>query len=257
MIKVYILAVVLGLCIGSFLNVVIYRLPNKMSLAKPGSHCTNCNYSLKWYDNIPVLSYVMLGGRCRKCKTRISPRYILVEIFTATMYALCVSLFWEQSIVYSITAMLFISVLICVFYIDLEHTYIPNRFQVIILALGIVAIFFDSYTVWYDHIIGMLAGGFVFLLIYFLALVYYKQEGLGFGDVKLAFVVGLFLGWQRFILAMLIASLVGCLILVPIKHIKKMDSKHEFPFAPFITFGTLVALLFGAQILTWYVALLV
>lgn len=257
MINVYILAVVLGLCIGSFLNVVIYRLPNNISLSKPSSHCTNCKYSLKWYDNIPVLSYLMLGGKCRKCKTRISPRYILVEIFTALMYALCVMLFWKQSIVYSITAMLLISVLICVFYIDLEHKYIPDRFQVIILALGIVAIFFDSYAVWYDHLIGMLAGGLVFLAIYLLAIAVYKQEGLGFGDVKLAFVVGLFLGWQRFILAMLIASIVACLILVPIKYIKKTEDKHEFPFAPFIAFGTLVALLFGAEILTWYVALLI
>jgi len=120
-----------------------------------------------------------------------------------------------------------------------------------------VAIFFDGYTVWYDHLIGMFAGGLVFLAIYFLAIAVYKREGLGFGDVKLAFVTGLFLGWQRFVLAMLIASLLACFILVPIKYIKKTDSKTEFPFAPFITFGTLVALLFGAQILSWYVALLI
>ncbi len=257
MIEVYILAVVLGLCIGSFLNVVIYRLPNNMSLSYPSSHCTKCNYSLKWYDNIPVFSYLFLGGRCRKCKTVISPRYVLVEIFNALTFALCVMLFWKQSVVYAIVAMLLTSVLICVFFIDLEHTYIPDRFQLIILALGIVAIFFDGYTVWYDHLIGMLAGGGVFLAIYFLAIAVYKREGLGFGDVKLAFVLGLFLGWQRFILAMLIASLLACFILVPIKHFKKTEDKAEFPFAPFITFGALVALLFGAQILSWYVALLI
>jgi len=117
MIEVYILAVVLGLCIGSFLNVVIYRLPNNMSLSKPSSHCTKCNYSLKWYDNIPVLSYIFLGGKCRKCKSAISPRYVLVELFNAIIYALCVMLFWKQSIVYAITAMLLSSVLICVFFI--------------------------------------------------------------------------------------------------------------------------------------------
>ena len=256
MIEVYILAVILGLCIGSFLNVVIYRLPLGMSLAKPSSHCTKCNYSLKWYDNIPVLSYIFLGGKCRKCKTRISPRYISVELFNALLYALSVFLFWEQSMVYAITVALLSSVLICVFFIDLEHTYIPDRFQLIIFALGIVAMFFNGYTPWYDHLIGGFAGGLVFLAIYFLAIAVYKREGLGFGDVKLSFVIGLFLGWQRFILAMLIASLSACFILIPIKYIKKTDEKTEFPFAPFITFGTLVAVFFGAQILTWYIALL-
>ncbi len=256
MIQVYILAVILGLCIGSFLNVVIYRLPLGMSLSKPNSHCTKCNYMLKWYDNIPVLSYIMLLGRCRKCKTRISPRYVLVELFTGLIYALAVMLFWEKSIVYAITVMLLASVLICVFFIDLEHTYIPDRFQLIILALSFVAMFYNGYSKWQDHLIGGFAGGLVFLLIYYLAIAVYKREGLGFGDVKLVFVTGLFLGWQRLILAMLIASLLACFILLPIKYIKKTDSQTEFPFAPFITFGTLVAVLFGAEILTWYVSLL-
>ena len=256
MIEVYILAVILGLCIGSFLNVVIYRLPLGMSLSKPSSHCTKCNYMLRWYDNIPVLSYVLLLGRCRKCKTRISPRYVLVEIFTGLIYALAVMLFWEKSVVYAITVMLLSSVLICVFFIDLEHTYIPDRFQIIIFALSFVAMFFNGYSSWQDHLIGGFAGGLVFLLIYYIALAVYKKEGLGFGDVKLIFVLGLFLGWQRLILAMLITSISACLILLPIKYVKKTDSQTEFPFAPFITFGALVALLFGAEILTWYVSLL-
>ena len=255
MIQVYILAVVLGLCIGSFLNVVIFRIPNNMSLASPPSHCTKCGYLLKWYDNIPVISYLILKGKCRKCKSRISPRYILVEIFTALIYALCVYLFWEHSVVYAIISMLFSSVLICTFFIDLEHTFIPDRFQIIILALGIVAIFFDRYTEWYDHLIGMLSGGVVFLSIYFVALAIYKREGMGFGDVKLAFVVGLFLGWQRLVLAMLITSVLACFVMLPIIFIKKSDNGKEFPFAPFITIGTLVALLYGAQILTWYISL--
>ena len=96
MLCVYSLAGILGLCVGSFLNVVIYRLPNEMSLSKPGSHCVKCNYSLKWYDNIPVLSYLLLGGKCRKCKARISPRYMVVELINAAFWLLAVALFCKR-----------------------------------------------------------------------------------------------------------------------------------------------------------------
>ena len=254
---VYILAGVLGLCIGSFLNVVIYRLPREMSLAFPPSHCTNCDYSLKWYDNIPVLSYIMLGGKCRKCKQKISPRYMLVEIFSALCYLLAVYLFWEQSIVYAVMAALCSSLLICVFFIDLEHMFILDRFHILIGICGVVAIFTDSFNVLYDHLIGCGAGGLIFLAIYFGAILILKKEGLGFGDVKLAFALGLLLGWQKFILAILVASVSACLVLIPIKKFKKSDDDVEFPFAPFLTLGAFVALCFGAQIISWYVSLLV
>ena len=104
LICVYILSGLLGLCVGSFLNVVIYRLPNNMSLANPGSHCTSCQYSLRWYDNIPVVSYLLLGGKCRKCKSRISPRYMLVELLNSVLWVLSVALFWESSVVYACAA---------------------------------------------------------------------------------------------------------------------------------------------------------
>ncbi len=256
MIAVYILAGILGLCIGSFLNVVIYRLPNNMSLATPSSHCTNCGYSLKWFDNIPVFSYLFLGGKCRKCKAKISPRYMIVEIVSCVFYLLSVLVFWETSIVYSIISALTSSVLICVFFIDLEHMYIPDRFQIIILAFGLVAMFFDTYTVLTDHIIGCVVGGGVFLLLYYGAIWLIKKEGLGFGDVKLAFVVGLLLGWQKFLLAIFIASLSACLLLIP-KRLFSKNSEKEYPFAPFITFGVFVAMLFGAFIIDWYIGLFI
>ncbi|MBQ3116514.1 MAG: prepilin peptidase [Clostridia bacterium] len=254
MIAVYILAGVLGLCIGSFLNVVIYRLPLNMSLSKPASHCTKCDYVLKWYDNIPVLSYIILGGKCRKCKKKISPRYMLVELFTAIMYLLSVYLFWDKSIVYAVLSALTSSVLVCIFFIDLEHMIILDRFQIILLVFGVVAIFFDSATVWYDHLIG-LGGGVVFLLIYYGAILMLKKEGLGFGDVKLAFVTGLFLGWQKFLLSMLIASLSALIVLIP-RRFSKKEKQKEFPFAPFITLGVLVAMLVGNYIINWYIGIL-
>ncbi len=256
LVSVYVLAVVLGLCVGSFLNVVIYRLPENMSLAKPSSHCTSCGYVLRWYDNIPVFSYLFLGGKCRKCKQKISPRYIAVEIFNAILWLACALLFAKTNIVYAVISAIVCSVLICVFFIDLKHLIIFDRFHFIILALGIVAIFFDDFTVWYDHLIGGFGGGLAFLLIYLLAILIYKKEGMGFGDVKLCAVCGLFLGWQKLILAIIVATVSASVILLAVKSLMKKERDAEYPFGPFIAFGVAVALFFGEWLITWYTSLL-
>ena len=166
MLCTYILTLVLGICVGSFLNVVIYRLPNHMSLSSPGSHCTKCNYSLRWYDNIPIVSYLLLGGKCRRCKSPISPRYLCVELINAMLWLVCVMFFRKESVLYAVTAALVSSALICIFFIDLEHMLIFNRFSLIVAAGGIVAMFTDPLTAWYDHLIGAAAGGIVFLGLY-------------------------------------------------------------------------------------------
>lgn len=253
---VYVMTGLIGLCVGSFLNVVIYRLPNNMSLSKPASHCTTCDYQLKWYDNIPVLSYIILGGKCRKCGERISPRYISVEILNAALWLLSVALFWEKNPVYAAISAITMSVLICIFFIDLEHLLIYNRFLVIIALVGVVAIFFDRYTRWYDHIIGSVAFGAVFLLIYYGAIWVLKREGLGFGDVKFAFAAGLLLGWQRMLFAMLIASVSASIVLVILRRVRDDEKEHEYPFGPFISVGIAVALFFGAPIINWYLGLI-
>lgn len=253
---VYVMTGLIGLCVGSFLNVVIYRLPNNMSLSKPASHCTTCDYQLKWYDNIPVLSYIILGGKCRKCGERISPRYISVEILNAALWLLSVALFWETNPVYAVISAISMSVLICIFFIDLEHLLIYNRFLVIIALVGVVAIFFDRYTRWYDHIIGSVAFGAVFLLIYYGAIWVLKREGLGFGDVKFAFAAGLLLGWQRMLFAMLIASVSASIVLVILRRVRDDEKEHEYPFGPFISVGIAVALFFGAPIINWYLGLI-
>ena len=151
---IYTLVAILGLCVGSFLNVVIYRVPEGMSVAFPSSHCPKCGYNLRWYDNIPILSYLILGGKCRKCREHISIRYTLVEIANMLLWLLSAILFWKESIVYACVAMIASSVLICIFFIDLEHMLIFNRFTLTIVALGLVAMFFDSYTTILDHVIG-------------------------------------------------------------------------------------------------------
>ncbi len=256
MLCVYILAGLVGLCVGSFLNVVIYRLPNEMSMSKPASHCPKCDYTLKWYDNIPVLSYLILGGRCRKCREPISPRYVIVEILNAVFWLLSVLLFWDRSPAYAIAAAISLSALICIFFIDLEHMLIYNRFVIIIAVAGAVILFFDRFTRWYDHLIGAAVFGGFFLLIYYGAILILKREGLGFGDVKFAFAAGLLLGWQRMLFAMLIASISASVILLIVRRVRGDEHDREYPFGPFISVGVAAALLFGQPIITWYLSLL-
>ena len=251
----YILSGVLGLCIGSFLNVVIYRLPNKMSLARPNSHCTSCKYELRWYDNIPLLSYIMLGGKCRKCKTHISFRYTAVELANTVLWLLCVFLFWEKSIPLACIYMIVSSVFICVFFIDLEHQIIFDRFQIILLVLGLASIFFDKDYGWISHVIGGVVGFGVFYLVSWGFERLCGKEGLGGGDVKLAGVAGLLLGWERLLLGLLLATIPAAIIMLILSKGKEGESR-QFPFAPFLVAGFGVAMLFGTQIIGWYLSLL-
>ncbi len=252
----YVLAGLFGLCIGSFLNVAIYRIPNGMSVAKPASHCPQCGYVLHWYDNIPVLSYLMLGGKCRKCRQHISMRYTLVELANTVLYLLCVWLFWQKSPVFALIAAISCSVLICIFFIDLEHMLIFDRFTITLAALGVLATVFDPDTVWWGHLIGAALGAGLFLAIYFGALWLLGREGLGFGDVKLGAAAGLLLGWQRFLLAVLIASVLGSIVLLSLRLCRHDDKGREYPFAPFLAVGFATALLIGSQVISWYVGLL-
>ena len=227
-----------------------------MSLAKPASHCTTCDYTLKWYDNIPVLSYIFLGGKCRKCGQKISPRYMIVELANAILWVLSVHIFWKENPVMAVISAIVMSCLICIFFIDLDCMLIFNRFLVIIGVLGIVSIFFDNYLYWYDHLIGAAVFGGFFLLIYYMAIWILKREGMGFGDVKFAFVAGLLLGWQKMLFAMIIASISASIILVIVKRRNGDEDGKEYPFGPFISVGVATSMLVGEPIITWYLSLL-
>ena len=253
---VYVLSGLIGFCVGSFLNVVIYRLPNAIRLSKPASHCPQCGYALKWYDNIPVLSYLLLGGRCRSCRARISPRYMVVELLNALLWLLSVAMFFEKSVVYMAVAMVASSALICVFFIDLTHMLIFDRFQILLALCGVVAMFADGFTVWSDHLIGAAVGGAVFLGLYFGSLTLLKTEGLGLGDVKFAAAAGLLLGWQKFIPAILIASVLGSIVMVAANRLRHAEKHTEYPFGPFLVLGTLLVMFFGNTIIQWYLHLL-
>lgn len=262
----YILAGLLGVCVGSFLNVVIYRVPLGMSLAKPDSHCPKCKYRLRWYDNIPVFSYLILGGKCRSCKTHISFRYTAVEIANMLAWLLAVWAFWDDSKVFATVVALTSSLLICVFFIDLEHMLVFDRFVIMLLILGGFSLFYDPYYGWSSHIIGGLAG---FLVLYGVQAVFYlvtKRDGLGGGDIKLTGAVGLLLGWERLLLAVVLASVSACIILMILQRKRLVaeegdeenegeENPLEYPFAPFLCTGFWIALTFGAQIISWYLSL--
>lgn len=251
----YVLSGVVGLCVGSFLNVVIYRLPNGMSLSRPSSHCPKCKYQLRWYDNIPVLSYIMLGGKCRSCKTHISFRYTAVEIANTVLWLLCALLFWKESIPLACIYMIVCSIFICIFFIDLEHQIIPDRFQIMLSVLGIASIFFDAGYGWVSHVIGGVAGFLVFFLISRGFERITGREGLGGGDVKLAGAVGLLLGWERLLLGLLISTVPAAVIMSVALRGKEGEGR-QFPFGPFLVVGFGISMLFGAQIISWYLSLL-
>jgi leader peptidase (prepilin peptidase)/N-methyltransferase len=251
----YVLADVIGLCVGSFLNVVIYRIPENMSLAKPNSHCPKCKYELRWYDNIPIISYIILGGKCRNCRVHIPIRYTAVELLNMALWLLSAFLFAQKSIPLAVIYALVSSVFICIFFIDLEHQLIFDRFQIILLVLGIISIFFDKDFGWISHLIGGAAGFLIFYLISWGFESLSGKEGLGGGDVKLAGVAGLLLGWERLLLSMLVATIPAAIIMLILSRGKEGEER-QFPFAPFLVVGFGVSMFFGAEIIDVYLSLL-
>lgn len=253
---VWFFAALLGLCVGSFLNVLIYRLPRNMNIAKPGSHCPDCGYALKWYDNIPVLSYIILRGKCRKCGKHISFRYTAVELTNTLLWVACVFFFWEKSIPMACIYALACSAYLTMFFSDLETYIVPDSLQITLLILGIAATVLDPYTPWYAHLIGAVAFALVFWLVAFIFTKKLGKEALGFGDVKLAFVSGLLLGWQKMLAAMLIATVVGSIVLIILQKVKKRDRTAEYPFVPFMASGIVLMIFFGETLIDGYMGLL-
>jgi leader peptidase (prepilin peptidase) / N-methyltransferase len=238
---------ILGAIAGSFLNVVAYRLPRQESLSSPGSHCTHCGSPVKPYDNIPILSWLLLRGRCRSCSALISPRYPLVEALTA---ALCVgTVLAHRSAAGIALSVVLILLVVPAALIDLEHRIIPNRITalgtVLAIALGVVL---DPAGEPGRLIAGAGAGGFLLLA----ALAY--PGGMGMGDVKLAAVMGIFLG-RAVAAAMVIAMLAGVVVgaFVIARRGARMGRKTAVPFGPFLAFGALVAVFAGEHLVDLYV----
>ena len=246
-----------GLCISSFLNVVIYRLPNNMNICKPASHCPKCKYELKWYDNIPIISYLILGGKCRSCKERIIIRYVLVEVVGMSLVLLCFVKFGLSLnfFIASILSMVFI----CIFFIDLKHYIIPDSLNLTILILGIVSLFTSfnhgRFNIgWADKLTGFGIGIGLILLVFIIEKLL-KKEIIGGGDLKLITAIGLVLGWELTILGILLCSIYAGLVEIPLSLNKKLRQDHRLPFGPYLVLGFLSSMMFGLELLEWYLSM--
>lgn len=246
------IVVFLGLAIGSFLNVVIHRLPRGGSLVSPGSRCPSCGYDLGPLDNIPVLSYVMLAGRCRSCRARISPRYPLVEIATAGLFLAHYAIFgWTPLLA---VRLLFAASMVALFAIDLEHHLLPDAITLPGIVAGLLA------SLWLppgirDALIGALVGGGVLWLIGEAYYRYSGEEGMGGGDVKMLAMIGAFLGWELVIVTLVFSSIAGSLIGVLLIVTRRGGMKYALPYGTFLSIAALVASLYGASIVSWYTGL--
>ena len=240
-------ALLFGAIIGSFLNVVIHRLPlENGSIVFPASHCPQCQNPLSWYENIPLISYLILRGKCRHCHQEISLQYPLVELCMALLSAAIVQRFGI-----TITAagyFIFCAALLTIIWIDLQHQIIPDVISLPGILLGFIFSFMSPALRWQDSLFGLLIGGGV---LYAIALVYYlwrRQEGMGGGDIKLLAMIGAFLGWQSLPFVIFASSLTGaCVgILAMIKQGK--GGKTRIPFGPFLSITALIYLFFSKQV---------
>lgn len=255
---IYTILILFGLAVGSFLNVCIYRLPREKSVVRPRSFCPKCRTPIKWYDNIPLLSYLILFGRCRCCRRPISPRYLIVELISAGFSWFT---FWhfQEWIPYLLYYLLLISPLIVVTFIDLEHRIIPDVIAIPGIFVGVAVRFImmhgDWTTVGVDVLLGIVVGG-GFLAVVGLGYEWLKKrEGLGGGDIKLAAMLGAFFGWKGIIFILLISSVVGSLAGVVLILIFRKGMKYAIPYGPFLAFGAIVYLFWGEVILNWYLGL--
>ena len=260
-----VLTIIIGLVVGSFLNVVIYRLPNDMSLAFPPSHCPKCNHPIKWYDNIPLLSYIILRGKCRHCHEHISIRYPLVEFTNTLLWFVSLMMFTNfiiptnpMSWLKFIVSCIICSTLLCIFFTDLDHMEIPEIFQLILLVCGLVLLLEDvSFNNILLKVTGFIGAGLLFVITNFIYKLIRKRDGIGFGDVELMACAGLILGGYKVMLALLISCIAGAIILIIVNFIKKNgDRNKEYPFAIFLVPGILIALFVGNYVVDWYLKLL-
>jgi len=244
-----VVAGVFGAMIGSFLNVCIYRLPLRRSIVWPGSACGWCGHLLAWFENVPVVSYLILRGRCRACRAAISLRYPLVELLTAAMFAGAWWYYGPSALL--VSRLLFGCALIVLFAIDLEHHLLPN---VITLPGIFVGFAFSLITEpgWMASLAGILAGGGV---LWGVAEAYYlirHEEGLGMGDVKMLAMIGAFVGWKLMLITLMMASFAGSIVGIMLIVSKRGGMKYALPFGTFLALGAALAATIGPGVLDWY-----
>ena len=232
-----------GIVIGSFLNVCIYRIPLGESIAKERSHCMTCGYQLRWFDLVPLFSWLALRGKCRKCKTPISPQYPIIEAVNGVLYVLIFAVNGMNLV--SILYCLMASALLALSVIDFRTYEIPFGFNVFIGVLGLIRIFIDLDN-WSEYVIGFFAVSVLLEII----LVASKGRAIGGGDVKLMAAAGLLVGWKLIILAFFIGCILGSVI--HIIRMKVSHAEHVLAMGPYLSAGVLISALWGTQFIDWY-----
>ena len=272
----YIIIFLLGAIIGSFLNVIIHRVPNEESIVFPNSACPKCKNPIKPYDNIPILSWLILGGKCRNCKNPISPRYPAVELINALLFVL---VFWQIGFnPFLPVVLIFVSAIVALIFIDAEHMILPDviNFPLLFLAIIIRLVFalafgkayfsdlnyfplnqMGNLPIWLVSIIGAILGGLVGGGFLWLVGALWKKlrgvDAMGLGDVKMMFAVGALLGWRLTLLSIFLGAFAGAIIgIVVISRQKDKDLQTQIPFGIFLGIGSILALLFGEQMIKWY-----
>lgn len=244
-----------GACVGSFLNVCIYRIPENKSIVFPGSSCPECKNAIPFYDNIPIISYLVLRGRCRFCKTGISIRYPLIETLTA-IFSLALFLKFNLTAPFFFW-FLFVSVLITISFIDIDHQIIPDVMSLPGIIVFASSFYFIPEMTLKNALLGIFAGGGI---LYSVAWVYYKlkkQEGMGGGDIKLLAMIGAATGIKGVVFTIFTGSLLGTLIGILIMlYTRAADSKLKIPFGPFLSLGAVLYIFYGNELIQWYFNLL-
>lgn len=234
---------IFGAAIGSFLNVCIFRLPAKTSIVKPRSRCPYCQHPIRSGDNIPLISFILLHGKCRDCGGKISWRYPLVEFITAVL-ALLLFLKFGLTLKF-LTFFIFTAVLIVITFIDLDHQIIPDIITLPGIPIFFLLAIFVVKIPWMEALIGLLIGGGVLFAIAFVYEFLTKREGMGGGDIKLLAMIGGFLGWKSLIFVLLLSSFSGAVVGIAAMIIKKQDMKYAVPFGPFLSAAAVAYLFWG------------
>lgn len=242
---------IFGLCVGSFANVCVHRIPSAMSLLFPGSRCPHCEAAIRFYDNIPLISFLLLGGRCRRCGSAISVRYPMIELLSG---GLAISLFMKYGLTVEwLTSYTFTMSLLIVTFIDIDHRIIPDIITLPGIGCFLLLSFITHHITWLDSVIGAVSGGGSLLLVAMTYNLFTKKEGMGGGDIKLLAMVGAFVGWKGVLFTIFMASVAGTLVGVIMMLKTRSGLKMALPFGPFLSIGAIAYIHFGNRIIQWYI----
>ncbi len=242
-----------GMLVGSFLNVCICRMPKDESIISPPSHCPQCSYQIRWYENIPVVSYLFLRGKCRGCGAQISLQYPLVELLNGTL-SLLLFLRFGPTPAFAVL-FLFCSALVVITFIDIEHQIIPDEISLAGIPVGFILSFFLKEHSWLNSLFGILLGGGTLLLVAFAYQRLTGKDGMGGGDIKLLAMMGAFLGWKAVPFIIFASSLVGSIVGISIMMLQKKDAKLAIPFGPYLAFAAILYIFYGKPLILWYLEL--